>query len=139
MASKPWIVVATAAVATLGIIVTAWESGARGDSTATFRLGLSVPTICRIEVRDSAANALTAEEFCNAPAGYRVLAIHPPSAGPEPVWFTYGGRRVAASATGMTILAEETTGARRLKTFAVASSHPGGPELPTITLQIVPR
>jgi len=139
MASKPFIMVATAAAATLGIIVTAWESGARGDSTATFRLGLSVPTICRIEVRNGTANALTAEEFCNAPAGYRVLAIHPSSPAPQPVWFTYGGRRVAASSTGMTVLAEELTGARRLKAFAIATSRPGGPELPMITLQIVPR
>ncbi len=138
MAGKPFIVVATAVAAMLGIIVTAWESGARGDSTATFHLGLSVPTICRIEVRDGAANALTAEEFCNAPAGYRVLAIHP-SPGPEPVWFTYGDRRVAASITGTTILAEEPAGARRLKTFAIASLRPGGPELSAITLQIIPR
>lgn len=138
MASKPFIMVATAAAATLGIVVTAWESGARGDSTATFRLGLSVPTICRIEVRNGTANALTAEEFCNAPAGYRVLAIHP-LPGPEPVWFTYGDRRVAASITGTTILAEEPAGARRLKAFAIATSRPGGPELPTITLQIVSR
>mgnify|MGYP007098744169 CR=1 FL=1 len=139
MASKPWIVVATAAVATLGIIVTAWESGARGDSTATFHLGLSVPTICRIEVRDGAADVLTAEEFCNAPAGYRVLALHPAVHAGGPVWFTYGDQRVAASVTGTTLLAEEPGGARRLKTFAVASSRPGGLALSMVTLQIVPR
>lgn len=127
----------------LAMVIVSGETDARSDNVLTFRLGLNVPTICRIEVRGSLPatpdDAATAEEFCNAPAGYRVFAFHPAVGAGDPLWFDYGGQRVRASVTGMTTLAEEPTAAHRFRTFAVVYPREGQLALPNITLQIVPR
>lgn len=116
---------------------------ARGDAALTFRLGLEVPTICRIEVRGAVmpaeGSAVTAEEFCNAPSGYRVVAVHPSTPGGARVWFDYGGRRVPANPSGMTTLAEEPTAAHQIRPFAVIYDRPGQSALANVMLQIVPR
>lgn len=119
---------------------------AGSGNEATFRLGLQVPTICRIDVRDAAASSLppamaaaTAEEFCNAPAGYRVVAVHQPAPSGEVIWFDYGGQRIRASAGGMTTLAEEPTAAHRVRSFAIISTVSEGTAIGNVALQIVPR
>ena len=127
----------------LAALIASGHASARGDDVLTFRLGLNVPTICRVDLDNalpvSANTAVTAEEFCNAPAGYRVIALHPaPSAGTS-LWFEYGGRRVQASASGMTTLAEEPTAAHRFRPLAIITPQQGQLAVSNITLQIVPR
>ena len=147
MVTRTKIAAAVITVMGVGMVIASAESGASGDDALTFRLGLNVPTICRIDIHGPSPatdNDATAEEFCNAPAGYRVFAIHPAPRAGDPLWFDYGGRRVPASSTGMTTLAEEPTAAHRLRTFAVIHTQQGKRELPAIslsniTLQIVLR
>lgn len=129
------------AVVLIGAVIVPDVGLAGGGNGQTFRLGLQVPTICRIEVHGVAASPTqsatgTAEEFCNAPAGYRVVAVHSPAPPGEAIWFDYGGEHIRASAGGMTTLAEEPTAAHRVRPFAIVS---GEPALGNITLQIVPR
>lgn len=127
----------------VGIVIAPGAVDARGGGALTFRLGLNVPTICRIDVRGSVGAAsgqgsATAEEFCNAPAGYRVLAIHPGADGTG-LSFDYDGRRVPASAGGTTILVEEQTAAHHVRPFAVNYPRQGRAFPTDVTLQIVPR
>lgn len=83
--------------------------------------------------------AATAEEFCNAPAGYRVVVVHQPAPSGEVIWFDYGGQRIRASAGGMTTLAEEPTAAHRVRSFAIISTVSEGTAIGNVALQIVPR
>jgi hypothetical protein len=127
----------------VGIVIAPSAADARGGGALTFRLGLNVPTICRIDVRGpvgaaTGAGSAVAEEFCNAPAGYRVLAIHPGADG-SGLSFEYDGRRVPASAGGTTVLVEEQTAAHHVRPFAVIHPRQGQASLANVTLQIVPR
>jgi len=139
MVTRSGLIASAATFFAIGMIVTAWESRARGESTTTFRLGLTVPMICRVELHAGPPDgAALAEEFCNAPTGYQVVALHPAAGGGDALWFDYDGRRIPASANGMTMLADEPAGARRTRSFAVYS-RAGGIAATDVTLQIVPR
>lgn len=139
MVTRSGLIASAATFFAIGMIVTAWQSRARGENATTFRLGLTVPMICRVELRAGPPDAAAmAEEFCNAPAGYQVVALHPAAAGGDILWFDYDGRRIPASASGATMLAEEPAGAHRIRSFAVYSRAPGVAAT-GVTLQIIPR
>ncbi len=115
---------------------------ARSGNGQTFKLGLSVPTVCHIELSgrpQPPGMAATAEEFCNSASGYQVLALHDALAPGERVWFDYGGRRVAANATGTTILADEVMAGHRVRPFAIIAQGAVPVALSSLTLQITPR
>lgn len=139
MVTRSGLLASAATFFAIGMIVTAWESRARGESATTFRLGLTVPMICRVELRAGPPEAAAiAEEFCNAPAGYQVVALHPAAGGGDVLWFDYDGRRIPASASGTTMLAEEPSAAHRTRSFAVYPPA-GGVAATDVTLQIIPR
>lgn len=138
MVTRSGLLASAATFFAIGMIVTAWESRARGESATTFRLGLTVPMICRVELHAGPPDAAAiAEEFCNAPGGYQIMALHP-AAGGAVLWFDYDGWRIPASASGTTMLAEEPAAAHRSRSFAVYAPA-GGIAATDVTLQIIPR
>lgn len=92
----------------LGTPALAGGSGIGGASTS-IRLQAFVPVICRVQLSasvrpmaDGMVELGTADEFCNAPQGYRVLLQHAP--GLEGAAVISEGLRIPLSPTGETVL-----------------------------------
>ena len=89
------------------------DTGSSHAST-TFRISGYVPVLCHVEVAsgggtpqdDGIVDLGRAEEFCNAPRGYRVLVNHP--AGLDGAAMIVGGSRVPLSSTGETVLTDSS-------------------------------
>ena len=105
------IVAATAALAMLGVSAHA-DTGIRSSSSTSIRIRAFVPVICHVQLaanvsrpdEDGVATLGTANEFCNAPRGYRVIVQHP--ANLEGAALIKEGQRVPLSPTGQTILTD---------------------------------
>ena len=82
-----------------------------GGASTTIRLQAFVPVICRVQLSASIRpieNGMVelgmADEFCNAPRGYRVLLQHAPDL--EGAAVISGGLRIPLSASGETVLTD---------------------------------
>lgn len=104
-------ILATAAVlAATGFSAQA-DNGARSAST-TFTLRAFVPVLCRVQLSndvgspdaDGVVSLGTAQEFCNAPRGYRVLVQH--AADLEGAAIIREGVRIPLSPSGETVITD---------------------------------
>ena len=118
------------------LLTTAANAGA--NEQTIFQIGVSafVPINCHADVIGTPAPAAglvdlgTLHEFCNDPAGYQVWADSTPGA--SGTAFLVDGRRVALSATGVTMISNSSTAASRLHHLQLAGKIPQ-----TISIRIV--
>ena len=90
----------------------AFASTGGNPASATFRIQGFVPVICRVNVNNVAGpmddNGVvslgTAEEFCNAPRGYRVIMQHTQNL--EGAAVISNGVRIPLSASGETVVSD---------------------------------
>lgn len=89
------------------------DTGQRNAST-TFRIQGFVPVLCRVQLaplagqpdEDGVVSLGVAQEFCNAPRGYRVLVQH--AADLEGAAVISQGVRIPLSPSGETVLTDST-------------------------------
>lgn len=89
------------------------DTGQRNAST-TFRISGFVPVLCRVQLapvsgmpdEDGVVSLGVAQEFCNAPRGYRVLVQH--AADLEGAAVISQGVRIPLSPSGETVLTDST-------------------------------
>jgi hypothetical protein len=106
-------VVAAAAVLLVTGVSAQADTGHRNAST-TFRIQGFVPVLCRVQLaplssqpdEDGVVSLGVAQEFCNAPRGYRVLVQH--AADLEGAAVISQGVRIPLSPTGETVLTDST-------------------------------
>lgn len=106
------IILVTSAFTLAGFSVNA-DTG-RSNVSTTVRLQGYVPVLCRVQLAQSVGTADaegvvslgTAQEFCNAPRGYRVLVQHAPDL--EGAAVISQGVRIPLSPSGETILTDVT-------------------------------
>lgn len=104
-------IAAAAAILTLAGASAQADTGSARAST-TIRLRAFVPVICHVELpagpsmpdADGIAHLGMAQEFCNAPQGYRVVVNHPLDL--EGAALISDGRRIPLSPTGQTVLTD---------------------------------
>lgn len=102
--------IAAAAAALLAISASAEADTGSNTASTIIRIQGYVPVICHVELdamvsaadEDGVANLGTANEFCNAPRGYRVLVEHPQDLVGAAI--ISEGVRIPLSPTGETIL-----------------------------------
>lgn len=105
--------VATAVILAASGLSAQADTGSSKASTV-FRISGYVPVLCRVQLaasvsapdEDGIANLGVAEEFCNAPRGYRVFVNHP--ANLEGAAVISGGVRIPLSSTGETVLTDSS-------------------------------
>lgn len=108
---------ASFAAAALSISVLAGQTATAeqiGSATSSLRLQAYVPTICRVQLSldmgrpdDRGVVSLgDAEEFCNAPRGYRVVISHAQNLTGAAI--LRDGVRIPLSASGETVLTDST-------------------------------
>lgn len=102
-----------AVAATLMAVAMPVSAGTQANNAkTTIRIHGIVPVICRVQVSASlsspntegVANLGTADEFCNAPRGYRVIVRHP--ANLEGAALIRGGTRIPLSTGGETVITD---------------------------------
>ncbi len=116
------LMICAAAFAVAAVPVSA-DGGVGRSASTTIRLHAVVPVLCRVQLsaqmgvpdEDGIVQLGTAQEFCNAPRGYRVVVQHAPDL--EGAALITGGQRIPLSPSGETILTD--------------SAHP---DLRTVTL-----
>lgn len=123
-------IAATAAIMmAIGMPVQAHTGSERASTT--FRIQGFVPVICRVQLSASVgspdqngiADLGVADEFCNAPRGYRVTVQHAP--GLEGAALINGGVRIPLSSTGETVLTDSNRPDLRKVALAVdLGDHP---------------
>lgn len=104
--------IATAASLMLAIASAPMTTASAGPETMTFRITGRVPTLCRIHLSSAfsapdasgVADLGTAEEFCNAPNGYRVIVNH--QSGLQGAAIIRRGVRIPLSPTGQTVIVD---------------------------------
>lgn len=100
------------AAAALPAVLAPLSAAAGEPLNMTFRIRGTVPVACRVQMPTAIAPADAegiaqlgvAEEFCNAPRGYRVMVLHP--SGLEGAAIIRDGVRIPLSPTGSTILTD---------------------------------
>ena len=88
--------------------------GFDGGSNMSIRMHAYVPVICRVKLSTSISpsadegvvNLGTANEFCNAPRGYRIVVSHTPDLVGAAV--ISGGERIPLSSSGETLLRQSS-------------------------------
>lgn len=108
---KPYRIIAAAAALTLAALPVEASNGMREVST-TIRLTAYVPVLCRVQLHTSVgeidesgvADLGVADEFCNAPQGYRVMLHHPLDL--EDAAIIRDGVRIPLSPGGETVLTD---------------------------------
>lgn len=104
-----------------------------GDRVSTtIRLYAVVPVICRVELdaqpgqpdEDGIVQLGIADEFCNAPQGYRVVVQHAPDL--QGAALISGGVRIPLSPSGETVLTDSHHA--DLRTFALSADLGDAPE-----------
>lgn len=110
------------------LAVSAWSAQAdsplRSAASTTVRLQGFVPVLCRVNLsmslgvvdENGVAQLGTAQEFCNAPRGYRVLVQHP--AGLSGAAVISNGERIPLSPTGETVISDVSHAAIRAVALA---------------------
>lgn len=106
------VAVMAALVASVGLSAHADSGSSR--ASATFRIMGFVPVLCRVQLtngvsaidENGVASLGVAEEFCNAPRGYRVVVNHPQNL--EDVALIADGRRIPLSPSGETVLTDSS-------------------------------
>ncbi|MCS6622541.1 hypothetical protein N0B44_06445 [Roseibacterium beibuensis] len=114
-----------AAAALLTAVAAPVPTFASEPLSMTFKLRGTVPVACRVQLPsaiatpdgDGIAQLGVAEEFCNAPRGYRVLILHP--AGLEGAAILRDGVRIPLSPTGSTVLTDSRVPAIQQVALAV--------------------
>lgn len=104
-------IAATAAILVAVSLPVQASTGSNRAST-TVRIEGFVPVICRVQISssvsspnaDGVANLGTADEFCNAPRGYRVVVQHAPNL--QGAALINDGVRIPLSASGETVLTD---------------------------------
>lgn len=111
--------------------LSAEASSPYSPSSTTIRIQGVVPVICRVQLSNSTgvimddgrADFGMAQEFCNAPRGYRVVVRHP--ANLEGAAMIKDGVRIPLSQTGETILTDSSRpDIRRVRLVVDAGSEP---------------
>lgn len=111
MSMKHILAVATVLMATA---VSAQADNGQRNASTTFRISAFVPVLCRVQLAsvssepdaEGVVNLGVAQEFCNAPRGYRVLVQH--AADLEGAAIISGGVRIPLSPSGETVLTDST-------------------------------
>lgn len=106
--------VAAGVGALMAVTLSAEASSPSNRSSTTIQIRGVVPVICRVQLSastgmimdDGHADLGTAQEFCNAPRGYRVMVRHP--ANLEGAALIKDGVRIPLSQTGETILTDSS-------------------------------
>lgn len=88
------------------------DSGFQNSSSTQITIHAFVPVICNVNLdtqistpdAEGVASLGTAREFCNAPRGYRVLALHAP--GLEGAALISDGQRIPLSQNGETVISD---------------------------------
>jgi len=114
-----------AAAALLTAVAAPLPTFAAEPLSMTFKLRGTVPVACRVQLSSAlaapdasgVAQLGVAEEFCNAPRGYRVLVLHP--AGLEGAAIIRDGVRIPLSSTGSTVLTDSRVPAIQQVALAV--------------------
>lgn len=114
-----------AAAAVLTAVAAPAPAFAGEPLSMTFKLRGTVPVACRVQLSsglatpndDGVAQLGVAEEFCNAPRGYRVLVLHP--AGLEGAAIIRDGVRIPLSSSGSTVLTDSSVPAIQQVALAV--------------------
>jgi hypothetical protein len=90
------------------------DSGFGRSASTTIRLRAVVPVLCRVELNaqpgmpdeEGVVQLGVANEFCNAPRGYRVVVQHAQNL--EGAALISGGLRIPLSQTGETVLTDSS-------------------------------
>lgn len=112
MSMKHMLLAAATVVMATGVSAQA-DTGQRTAST-TFHISAFVPVLCRVQLApvssepdaDAVVSLGVAQEFCNAPRGYRVLVQH--AADLQGAAVISGGVRIPLSPSGETVLTDST-------------------------------
>lgn len=123
-------IIAAAAVLAMSAFSAQADSPLKSAASSTVRILGVVPVLCRVNLsmslgvidENGIAELGTAQEFCNAPRGYRVLVQHP--AGLTGAAVISNGERIPLSPTGETVISDISHAAIR----AVALSADLGDE-----------
>lgn len=105
-------VIAATALVFMGLPAQAGDGSA--SASTVIRLTAFVPVLCRVQLHtsiseideDGIAQLGVADEFCNAPRGYRVLVQHPAEL--EGAAIIRDGVRIPLSTSGETILTDSS-------------------------------
>lgn len=103
-------IVTAAAVLMMAATLPAQASTGSNRASTTIRIQGFVPVICRVQLSaavstpddEGIANLGVADEFCNAPRGYRVVVQHAQDL--QGAALISGGQRIPLSASGETVL-----------------------------------
>lgn len=103
-------IVAAASIMMMAVTLPAQASSGTNRASTTVRIQGFVPVICRVQLsttlstpnEDGVASLGVADEFCNAPRGYRVVVQHAENL--EGAALISDGQRIPLSASGETVL-----------------------------------
>lgn len=138
----------TALTAAAVILVSAFsaqaDTGIRSSASTSIRIQAFVPVICRVRLSTDVGMADengivhlgSASEFCNAPAGYRVMLQHPVDLTGAAV--ISDGQRIPLSPSGETVLTDSSHA--DLRTVLLAADLGDEPDrFRSISVRIEPK
>ena len=104
---------------------------ASGAVAKSIGIQLQVPAICRAigngaEAKQGVVQASlgSLDILCNAQKSFNVYLNHPGGEAAENIWFEFGGKRVAASRTGQTLLSGTDNPVRLKSALQLTASKP---------------
>lgn len=129
---KPLVIGAASVAAMLAPLSSQADSGFQNSSSTQITIQAFVPVICNVSLdtqvsqpdEDGVASLGMAREFCNAPRGYRVLALHAPDL--EGAALISDGQRIPLSQSGETVISDIAHA--DIRTVALAADLGEAPE-----------